>query len=105
MAENVVNEYVSEPAGMQGFKESAYYQSLGIEPLQEMLKQYTQDDAALRAQAEAQYRPGYEIQMKQSGRSMTRRRLNISISWMNWARPMSVRGDAPIRRMTRAQWT
>ena len=29
-----------------------------------MLKQYTQDDAALRAQAEAQYRPGYETEME-----------------------------------------
>ena len=64
MAETVVKEYITEPESMQAFKESAYYQSLGIEPLQEMLKQYTQDDAALRAQAEAQYRPTYESEME-----------------------------------------
>lgn len=64
MAESVVKEYVTEPADMQEFKESAYYQSLGIEPLQEALKQYTQDNDALYAQAEAQYRPTYEREME-----------------------------------------
>ena len=64
MMETVVKEYITEPADMQAYKESAYYQSLGIEPLQEMLKQYTKDDAALRAQAEAQYRPTYESEME-----------------------------------------
>lgn len=64
MAESVVKEYVTEPADMQEFKESAYYQSLGIESLQEALKQYMQDNDALYAQAEAQYRPTYEREME-----------------------------------------
>lgn len=64
MTDSIIREYVTEPADEQAFRESAYYQSLGIEPLQERLKQYDLDNAALFAQAEAQYRPAYEQELE-----------------------------------------
>lgn len=47
-------------AAMDEFKETPYYQGLGIESLQEQLAGYQASDEALKDQAEAQYRPAYE---------------------------------------------
>lgn len=50
MADNSYNEYLK----------SGYYSATNIATLQEQLAQYATDDATLRAQAEAQYKPTYE---------------------------------------------
>ena len=64
MAETVIREYTTEPADMQAFKNSGYYQSMGLDALQKMVDQYTQGEDALRAEAEAQYRPTYEREIE-----------------------------------------
>lgn len=48
---------------MDDFKNTPYYQGLGIEGLQAQLAGYQQDDAQLRRQAEAQYQPTYESEL------------------------------------------
>ena len=60
----MVEERIYEPANMEDYRNSAYYQSLGIEQLQQQLGGYQTDDGALREQAEAQYRPGYEAEIE-----------------------------------------
>ena len=50
MADNSYNDYLK----------SGYYSATNIANLQEQLAQYATDDATLRAQAEAQYKPTYE---------------------------------------------
>lgn len=50
MADNSYNDYLK----------SGYYSATNIATLQEQLAQYATDDATLRAQAEAQYKPTYE---------------------------------------------
>ncbi len=52
----------AEAATMEQFMATPYYQSLGIEGLKEQLAGYNTDDGALRAQAEADYRPAYEAE-------------------------------------------
>lgn len=47
-------------ATLEEFKQTPYYQGLGIEALEQELQGYQSDDGALRQQAEAQYRPAYE---------------------------------------------
>lgn len=47
-------------ATMEEFRQTPYYQGLGIEALEQELQGYQSDDEALRRQAEAQYRPAYE---------------------------------------------
>lgn len=54
MAESV------KAATMEEFRQTPYYQGLGIEALEKELAGYNQTDEALKAQAEAQYRPAYE---------------------------------------------
>ena len=50
MADNSYNDYLK----------SGYYSATNIATLQEQLAQYATDDATLRAQAEAQYKPTYD---------------------------------------------
>jgi len=54
----------AQPADMEQFRATPYYQGLGIEALQGQLAGYTTDDAALRQQAEAQYRPTYDAEVE-----------------------------------------
>lgn len=49
---------------MQQFQQSGYYQSLGLDKLQEQLAGYATDDATLRAQAEALYNPTYQTELE-----------------------------------------
>lgn len=49
---------------MNAYKQSAAYQSLGIDKLQEQLAGYQTDDAALRQQAEAEYKPTYDANLE-----------------------------------------
>lgn len=49
---------------MDAYKQSGAYQSLGIDKLQEQLAGYQTDDASLRQQAEAQYKPTYDTQIE-----------------------------------------
>lgn len=49
---------------MNAYKQSGAYQSLGIDKLQEQLAGYQTDDAALRQQAEAQYKPTYDAELQ-----------------------------------------
>lgn len=65
------NEKVTAPAyqaadavSMEKFKETPYYQSLGIETLEQQLDGYQRDDAALRQQAENQYKPTYDAEVE-----------------------------------------
>ena len=51
-------------AGMEEFQATPYYQGLGIEQLKAQLGGYQTDDAALRQQAEAQYRPTYDAEVE-----------------------------------------
>lgn len=50
----------TKTATMEEFKQTPYYQGLGIEGLEAQLAGYQTDDAALKLQAEAEYRPAYE---------------------------------------------
>ncbi len=54
----------TQAADMDAFKATPYYQSLGIEGLQQQLGSYQTDDAALRAQAENQYKPTYDAEVE-----------------------------------------
>ena len=54
MAESV------KAATMEEFKQTPYYQGLGIEALEDQLSDLEQDEEQLMSQAEAQYRPVYE---------------------------------------------
>ncbi len=54
MAESV------KAATMEEFKQTPYYQGLGIEALEDRLAGLGQDEGQLKSQAEAQYRPVYE---------------------------------------------
>ena len=54
MAESV------KAATMEEFRQTPYYQGLGIEALKEQLSDFEQDEEHLMDQAEAQYRPAYE---------------------------------------------
>ena len=54
MAESV------KAATMEEFRQTPYYQGLGIEALKEQLSDFEQDEEQLMDQAEAQYRPAYE---------------------------------------------
>jgi len=54
----------SQAATMDEYKSSPYYQSLGIDGLQEQLAGYQADDETLRQQAEAQYKPAYEAELE-----------------------------------------
>ncbi len=58
MAESV------KAATMEEFRQTPYYQGLGIEALEKELDGYRQDDSQLMEQAEAQYRPAYESEME-----------------------------------------
>jgi len=49
---------------MQQFQQSGYYQSLGLDKLQQQLAGYATDDATLRAQAEALYKPTYLTELE-----------------------------------------
>lgn len=55
---------VQSASDMEQFKTTPYYQSLGIEDLQQQLGTYTTDDAALRQQAENQYKPVYDAEIE-----------------------------------------
>lgn len=57
-------ERPAEMADMEKFQASPYYQTLGIGGIQEQLKGYQADDAALRQQAEAQYNPTYQAELE-----------------------------------------
>ena len=48
----------------EAYKQSSYYQNLGIDKLQEQLSGYQTDDATLRQQAEAQYKPTYDAELQ-----------------------------------------
>ncbi len=50
----------AEAAGMEEYRATPYYQSLGIDQLERQLAGYQADDETLRTQAENQYRPVYE---------------------------------------------
>lgn len=52
----------SKAADMEEFKATPYYQSLGIDQLQQQAAAYDVDDAELTRQAEAQYAPGYRTE-------------------------------------------
>lgn len=54
----------AQSATMEEYKNSGYYQNLGIDKLQEQLAGYTTDPDALRQQAEAQYRPTYDAELE-----------------------------------------
>jgi hypothetical protein len=61
------NEPLHEPTeavDMEQFKETPYYQSLGIEGLKQQLGGYQADDAQLRAQAESMYKPTYDAEIE-----------------------------------------
>ena len=54
MAESV------KAATMEEFKQTPYYQGLGIDALEDRLAGIEQDEGEIKSQAEAQYRPAYE---------------------------------------------
>lgn len=58
MAESV------KAATMEEFRQTPYYQGLGIESLEKELEGYRQDDSQLMDQAEAEYRPAYESEVE-----------------------------------------
>ena len=49
---------------MEAFRETPYYQTLGIDKLQQQLGNYSTDDATLRQQAEALYNPTYTTELE-----------------------------------------
>lgn len=59
-------------ASMEEFQKTPYYQGLGIEGLQSQLGAYEADDAALRNQAEAEYRPAYEQEAEAARQELER---------------------------------
>ncbi len=59
-----VEKVIGGAADMEQFKETPYYQSLGIEGLQQQLGSYQTDEAALRQQAESQYKPTYDAEVE-----------------------------------------
>ena len=54
----------AKAATMEEFKQTPYYQGLGVEGLEAQLAGYQADDEALRTQAEAEYRPAYESEVE-----------------------------------------
>ncbi len=54
----------TQAADMDAFKATPYYQGLGIEELRKQLEGYQTDDAALRTQAENQYKPTYDAEVE-----------------------------------------
>lgn len=68
----------AEMADMEKFQASPYYQTLGIGGLQEQLKGYQTDDAALRQQAEAQYNPTYQAELEALRQELAQERQGYS---------------------------
>ena len=66
MAEN------RKAATMEEFRQTPYYQGLGIEGMQAQLEEYRQDEEVLRSQAEAEYRPAYESETEAARQALAR---------------------------------